>query len=60
MQRFFLSLKMQRLWRLRYANPVEAARVIGHYTVGFCNTTRLHSALNCQAPAAFENNPSSR
>jgi len=59
MPRFFLNLKMQRLWQRRYANAMEAADDIKHCIVGFCNTIRLHSALNCQAPVAFENNPSS-
>jgi len=57
MERFFLNLKMERLWQRRYANPMEAARDIDHYIVGFYNTRRLHSALNYQVPVEFENNP---
>jgi len=58
MERFFLNLKMERLWQRRYANPMEAARDIDHYIVGFYNTRRLHSALNYRSPVEFENNPS--
>jgi len=55
-ERFFLNLKMERLWQRRYANPQEAARDIDHYIVGFYNTSRVHSTLNYQSPVAFENN----
>jgi len=58
MERFFLSLKMERLWQRRYANPQEAARDIDHYIVGFYNTRRVHSVLDYQSPTEFENNPS--
>jgi len=58
MERFFLNLKMERLWQRRYANPMEAARDIDHYIVGFYNTRRLHSTLNYRSPVEFENNPS--
>jgi len=57
-ERFFLNLKMERLWQRRYANPMEAARDIDHYIIGFYNASRLHSSLNYQSPVAFENNPS--
>jgi len=58
MERFFLNLKMECLWQHRYANPMEAARDIDHYIVGFYNTRRLHSTLNYRSPVEFENNPS--
>jgi len=43
MERFFLNLKMERLWQRRYANPLEAARDIDHYIVGFYNRFELSS-----------------
>jgi len=58
-ERFFLNRKMDRLWQRRYANPMEAARDIDHYSVGFYNTTRLHSTLNYRSPVQFENKSSS-
>jgi len=57
MERFFLSLKTERLWGNQYANPMEASRDIDHYIVGFYNTRRLHSVLNYQSPNKFEKLP---
>jgi transposase InsO family protein len=54
MERFFLNLKMERVWRQDYANHTEAARDITDYIVAFYNTTRLHSALGNLPPAVFE------
>ncbi len=45
MERFFLKLKMERVWQHRYAYPAEAAADITHYIVAFYNTHRLHSTL---------------
>jgi transposase InsO family protein len=45
MERFFLSLKMERVWRRDYANHAEAIRDITEYIVGFYNNERLHSKL---------------
>jgi transposase InsO family protein len=44
MERFFLNLKMEWVWRRDYANHLEAARDITEYIVGFYNCVRLHSA----------------
>jgi transposase InsO family protein len=44
MERVFLNLKMERVWRRDYANHLEAARDITEYIVGFYNCVRLHSA----------------
>lgn len=54
MERFFLNLKMERVWRRRYANHEEAQRDITQYIVGFYNTVRLHSTLGYLPPSAYE------
>lgn len=54
MERFFLNLKMERVWQRRYANPAEAAVDITHYIVAFYNTHRLHSTLGYRSPADYE------
>jgi putative transposase len=54
MERFFLNLKMERVWQRDYANFDEAKRDITDYIVGFYNCTRLHSTLGYLSPAAFE------
>jgi putative transposase len=43
MERFFLNLKMARVWRRDYANAAESTRNATDYIVGFCNSSRLHS-----------------
>jgi transposase InsO family protein len=54
-ERFFLNLKMERVWqRRRYASHAEAQHDIVNYIVGFYNTERLHSTLGYLSPAAFE------
>jgi len=54
MERFFLNLKMERLWQHRYDNPMQAAADINQYIVGFYNTRRLHSTLGYRSPNDFE------
>ena len=54
MERFFLNLKMERVWQRRYANPDEATADITQYIVGFYNTHRLHSTLGYRSPTDFE------
>lgn len=54
MERFFLNLKMERVWQRDYANHGEAIRDITGYIVGFYNTCRLHSKLNYLPPAIYE------
>ena len=54
MERFFLNLKMERVWQKEYANHAEAERDITDYIVGFYNCDRLHSTLGYLSPAAFE------
>ena len=43
MERFFLSLKTERVWQRDYANHAEAMTDIADYIVGFYNSVRLHS-----------------
>lgn len=54
MERFFLSLKMERVWQRDYANQAEAMTDIADYIVGFYNSVRLHSTLGNLPPNAFE------
>ena len=54
MERFFLNLKMERVWQKDYANHLEASNDIADYIVGFYNALRLHSKLGNMSPNAFE------
>ena len=54
MERFFLNLKMERVWQQDYANQGEAQRDIADYIVRFYNGIRLHSKLGYLSPAAYE------
>ena len=54
MERFFLSLKTQRVWQRDYANHADAMTDIADYIVGFYNSVRLHSKLGNLPPNAFE------
>ena len=54
MERFFLNLKMERVWRQDYANHAEATKDIADYIVAFYNNVRLHSTLGNLPPNAYE------
>jgi transposase InsO family protein len=54
MERFFLNLKMERVWQRDYANHDEAKRDVIDYIVSFYNSTRLHSTLGYLPPNQFE------
>ena len=54
MERFFLNLKMERVWQQDYANHSEALRDVTDYIVGFYNSTRLYSTLGYLPPNAYE------
>lgn len=54
MERFFLNLKMERVWQTYYANHQEAIKDISHYITVFYNQVRLHSALGYLSPSNFE------
>jgi transposase InsO family protein len=60
MERFFLSLKMERVWRRDYANHAEAIRDITEYIVGFYNNERLHSKLGYLPPTVYEREMASK
>lgn len=53
-ERFFLNLKMERVWQRQYANHAEAKADITDYIVGFYNSRRINSALGNLPPAAYE------
>jgi putative transposase len=54
MERFFLNLKMERVWQRRHANHAEAINDVTDYIVGFYNTVRLHSTLGYRSPTDFK------
>ena len=54
MERFFLNLKMERVWQRDYANHLEAAKNITEYIVAFYNCVRLHSTLGNVPPIMYE------
>jgi len=54
MERFFLNLKMERVWQRDYANQLEAIKDITKYIVGFYNCVRLHSTLGNLPPMVYE------
>ena len=54
MERFFLNLKMERVWQKDYANHLEASNDIANYIVGFYNAERLYSKLGNMSPNDFE------
>lgn len=55
-ERFFLNLKMERVWQREYANHAEAKIDIADYIVGFYNSERLHSVLGNLPPSVYERN----
>lgn len=54
MERFFLNLKMERVWRRDYANHAEAMKDVTDYIVRFYNNSRLHSTLGYVSPNQYE------
>ncbi len=53
-ERFFLNLKMERVWQRSYANQDEAKKDVADYIVSFYNTERINSVLGNMSPVAFE------
>lgn len=53
-KRFFLNLKMERVWQRDYTNHSEAKSQIADYSVGFYNLIRLHSTMGYQSPNNYE------
>ena len=60
MERFFLNLKMERVWQKAYANHSEAMADVAAYIIGFYNCERLHSKLGNLSPNAFERESTSK
>lgn len=54
MERFFLNLKMERVWQRSYANHSQATTDITDYLVNFYNPIRLHSTLGYRSPNDYE------
>src|SRR5690606_31069884 len=54
MERFFLNLKMERVWRQDYANHAEAQKDVLEYVVSLYNNVRLHSTLGYTTPVHYE------
>ena len=54
-ERFFRSLKSERIDHYRYATREEMKRDVVHYIEMFYNSRRLHSYLDYQSPADYEN-----
>jgi len=55
-ERFFLDLKIERVWQRNYANHTEAKFDIAAYIVEFYNSQRLHSVLGNLPPSVYERN----
>lgn len=53
-ERFFLNLKMERVWQRQYANHAEARADVTDYIVGFYKCKRIYSALGNLPPAVYE------
>ena len=59
-ERFFLNLKMERVWQRSYSNQAEAKIDVVDYIVGFYNSERINSVLGNLPPAVFERNMAAR
>lgn len=59
-ERFFLNLKMERVWQRDYANHAEAIQDVADYIVRFYNNVRLHSTLGYLPPNAYELKPAAK
>ena len=53
-ERFFLNLKMERVWQRQYANQTEAKNDVADYIVNFYNCVRLNSVLGNLPPTVYE------
>jgi len=53
-ERFFLNLKMERVWQRNYANHAEAKFDVANYITGFYNCEPLHSVLGNLPPSVYE------
>jgi len=55
MESFWSTLKLELVYRTSFATRAQARQAIFNYIEVFYNRQRLHSALDYQTPAAFEN-----
>jgi len=53
-ERFFLNLKMERVWQRNDANHAKAKFDVANYIAGFDNCERLHSVLGNLPPGVYE------
>ena len=53
-ERFFLNLKIERVWQRQYANHAESKADITDYIVGFYNRKRINSVLDNLPPSVYE------
>ena len=60
MERFFLNLKLARVWQRDYSNHAEVTNDIADYIVGFYNSIRLCSKLGNLSPNDFERESTSK
>ena len=54
MESFFKTLKVERVYQLRYATRAEARLDIVDWIEGYYNHRRLHSSIGYQIPAHVE------
>jgi putative transposase len=54
MKRFFLNLKMERVWHCQYPNHSDAIHDVTDYIVNFYSSWRLHSSLGYLPPNGYE------
>jgi putative transposase len=54
MQSFFKTLKVERIYRLRYRTRAEARLDIVEWIEGFYNRERIHSSIGYRTPVAME------
>lgn len=54
MESFFKTLKVERVYQLRYQTRAQARLDIVNWIEGFYNRERMHSAIDYQIPAAAE------
>jgi len=54
MERFFKTLKVERIHQLRYETRAQARLDVVDWIEGFYNLERMHSSIGYQTPAAAE------
>jgi transposase InsO family protein len=55
MESFFKSLKVERIYQLRYTSRAQARLDVVNWIEGFYNLERLHSTIDYQSPVDLEN-----